>query len=400
VTVTFNTAPTAASNTPITFTDVPTLRRTSDAGSNPLPTVYNNGFVVFAQGLESDVATRNAGDGTVAANDVVQTRRFVTNLDTPNPAFNEFQRADSAPGATRGDGLLGANDVIQARRYSTGLDPSQPAGGPFVSAVVAPNPEAAIGDGDYSGRLRLNVTKGEAANVGRVLRVLNATGAPGSQVSVCVEIDSQGDEAAVQTSINFDQTKLSISGVSSPATNPDVTLGSGVAGGTSLTVNGTQAASGRIGFLIDSSNTLAAGTRQIACLRFTIAANAPQGLTPVTFGNTPVPQSISDAQGNALTASNENGNVNILGPTAVGVSVSGRVMTSAGAGLRNATVTLVDPDGTRHTATTSTFGFYQFDDVEVGATYVIAVSSRRFRFTPRTIQVLDTLTDIDFIGQE
>ena len=47
MTVTFNTAPTAASNTPLTFTDVPTLRRTSDAGSNPLPTVYNNGFVVF-----------------------------------------------------------------------------------------------------------------------------------------------------------------------------------------------------------------------------------------------------------------------------------------------------------------------------------------------------------------
>lgn len=395
VTVTYVTAPTAAANTPVTFGDVPTLRRTSDSGSNPLPTVYNNGFVVFQQGLEADVATRNSGDGFVLPGDVVQVRRFVTALDTPNPAFNEFQRADSAPAGTKGDGQLNASDVIQARRYSAVLDPTQTAGGPFVAVPPpAPAPEVSVSDGTGA-----RATRRVEANVGRILRALNATGSVTQQVNVCIEIDSQGDEAAIQTTINFDPAKLSISGVSSPAVNPDVTLGTGVAGGTSLTVNGNQASAGRIGWLIDSSNNLALGTRQIVCLRFTIIGGAGT-TTPITFGNTPVPTSISDNAGNPLTATNENGVVTILGPTAAGVSVSGRVMAPNGAGLRGATVTLIDNAGVRRTATTSTFGYYQFDDVEAGDTYILGVTSRRYRFSPRTVQVLDTLTDVDFTGQE
>lgn len=394
VTVTYNTAPTAAPNTPVTFGDAPTLRRTSDSGSNPLPTVYNNGMIVFQQGLEADVATRNSGDGSVLPGDVVQVRRFVTALDTPNPAFNEFQRADSAPAGTKGDGQLNASDVIQARRYSAVLDPTQTAGGPFVAIPPAPAPEASVveDNGAKTGRRAV-------ANVGRILRALNATGSVTQQVNVCVEIDSQGDEAAIQTTINFDPAKLAISGISSPGVNPDVTLGTGVAGGTSLTVNGTQVGAGRIGWLIDSANNLALGTRQIVCLRFTIIGGAGT-TTPITFGNAPVPTSISDNLGNPLTATNENGVVTILGPTAAGVSVSGRVMAPNGAGLRGATVTLIDNAGVRRTATTSTFGYYQFDDVEAGDTYIVGVTSRRYRFAPRTVQVLDTLTDVDFTGQE
>jgi hypothetical protein len=392
ITVTYATAATAASNTPVTFGDVPTLRRTSDSGSNPLPTVYNNGFVVFQQGLESDVAARNTGSGAVIADDVIQTRRFTTGLDTPSSAFNEFQRADSAPGATKGDGLLGATDVIQARRYSVGLDPSQTAGGPFVAVPPpAPAPEVSV-KGDKG--------KGETS-VGLVWRILNSTGSPGSQVTNCTEIDSQGNEGGYQTSVTFDPTKVSISGVSSPATNPDVTLGTGVAPGSSMTVNGNQANLGRIGFLVDSNVALLLGTRQVVCLRFTIL---PGTVGPTTvalaFGNVPTPGSMSDLNANNLPYTTEPGQINVLGPTAAGVSVSGRVTTPSGAGLRGATVVITDNEGVRRTATTSTFGYYQFEDIEVGNTYIIGVTSRRYRFAPRTLQVLDSLTDVDFVGQE
>jgi hypothetical protein len=90
----------------------------------------------------------------------------------------------------------------------------------------------------------------------------------------------------------------------------------------------------------------------------------------------------------------------LLPATAAGVEVSGRVMTPDGRGLRNATVTMVDSQGVTRTATTSQFGYYTFEDVEVGSSFVMSVQSRRYRFAPRLVQVFDTLTDVDFTGLE
>ena len=85
-----------------------------------------------------------------------------------------------------------------------------------------------------------------------------------------------------------------------------------------------------------------------------------------------------------------------LAPTAAGVSVSGRVTTPNGNGLRNAIITLTDSTGNVRTARTGTFGYYRFDDIEAGQTVVINVTSKRFHFTPRVISVTDELTGVDF----
>ena len=82
------------------------------------------------------------------------------------------------------------------------------------------------------------------------------------------------------------------------------------------------------------------------------------------------------------------------------VTVSGRVLTSDGRGLRNATVSITDASGIRRITTTSSFGFYQFDNVLSYQTYTFNVFSRLFRFAPRVLQVTDTLTTLDFTGQE
>ncbi len=395
INVTFATAATAAANTPVTFSDVPTLRRTSDAGSNPLPTVYNNGFVVFQQGLEADVANRTSGNGILNSADVIQVRRFVANLDTPDASTNEYQRADSAPAGTKGNGALDAGDVVQVRRYAAALDPTQTAGGPFVAT---PPPATVEGRG-------AKASSEAPESVNTVLRLVNVSGNQGSQVFVDVELDSVvGDDVAgFSTTVQFDNTRLAISGLSSPDSNPDVTLGSGAIG-SGLTVNATAASAGRIGILVDRDTAFVPGTRQMVRLRFTIAANAPAGPTPVTLvGNPPGPvgQSMSNTLGNPVTFSNQNGAVTvILNPTAAGVTVGGRVTTPQGAGLRGATVSITDGAGVTRTVTTSTFGYYQFEDIEAGGNYVVAVASRRFRFAPRVVQVIDNLSDVDFQGQE
>lgn len=83
--------------------------------------------------------------------------------------------------------------------------------------------------------------------------------------------------------------------------------------------------------------------------------------------------------------------------TASGVSISGRVMTAEGRGLRSAMVILTDPEGVTRSVATGRGGYYRFEDVEAGATYVLGVSSRRFQFVEQTINVSDSIAGVDFV---
>ncbi len=87
-------------------------------------------------------------------------------------------------------------------------------------------------------------------------------------------------------------------------------------------------------------------------------------------------------------------------PTPSLATVDGKVVTSDLRGLRNATVSMTDSLGVVRTATTSSFGFFSFDNVPSGQTYTVRVSSRLFRFSPKTIQVNGNLTLPDFVGLE
>jgi uncharacterized delta-60 repeat protein len=87
-------------------------------------------------------------------------------------------------------------------------------------------------------------------------------------------------------------------------------------------------------------------------------------------------------------------------PVSNTVIVAGRVSTPAGLGLRNAIVSLTDSAGERRTVTTSSFGLYSFTDIPSGGTFTVSVSSRRYRFAPRTIAAAGNLSDVDFVGME
>lgn len=85
----------------------------------------------------------------------------------------------------------------------------------------------------------------------------------------------------------------------------------------------------------------------------------------------------------------------VLAPTAASVSVSGRVLTAEGMPLKNATVVITNTNGDSRTALTSSFGYYRFDDVEVGHSYVVSVSSKRYQFEPRIISVQEEILELD-----
>ena len=81
-------------------------------------------------------------------------------------------------------------------------------------------------------------------------------------------------------------------------------------------------------------------------------------------------------------------------------TVGGRVLTPDCRGLRNATVSLTNPNGVSRITTTSSFGLFSFDAVVTGAQYTISVRSHLFRFMPQTVSVNGDLTLADFVGLE
>ena len=145
----------------------------------------------------------------------------------------------------------------------------------------------------------------------RVVRVISAIGSPGGTVVVPISLDSLGNEAALQFSINFNTAILS---------NPTAVLGSGAPPNTSILVNPNEIAQGRFGVLVDSSNVFEQSppSREVVRITFNVAANAPNGQTPITFGDQPITRSLSDALGNTITASYSNGVVSIGPPGAAG----------------------------------------------------------------------------------
>jgi hypothetical protein len=74
----------------------------------------------------------------------------------------------------------------------------------------------------------------------------------------------------------------------------------------------------------------------------------------------------------------------VLSPTAATVSISGRVTTATGRGIKSVRLTLTDSNGQVRTAMTATFGYYQFTDVQVGQTYILSATGKQYTFSQPT----------------
>ena len=358
------------------------------------PFTVTSGFWNFSpttpvvQGIEGDVASRPNGDGSVLSSDVVQVRRFLNGSHTPDPSTNEFQRADSFPFETKGDGVINSADVVQTRRYQNGTSPQQTAGGPLQAGGGA---EAVTDD-------EVDKTKAESKSPEgnpREVRVESTSDSAGQMVTVNIRVNAVGNEAEYGFIINYDATVLS---------NP--VIGAGTAGASVRSCN--TATAGAINCSVGgfpnnnptSSDSgigeIGAGTNQLLItVTFTVAANAPVGATPVTLSNV---NASSDAP-QLFTPTATNGTVTILASTAAAVSVSGRVLTAQGRGLRNARLTLTDSSGNTRTAISTTFGYYRFDEVAAGETYILEVGSKQYSFSPQVLTVMEEISDLNFTAQ-
>jgi len=88
-----------------------------------------------------------------------------------------------------------------------------------------------------------------------------------------------------------------------------------------------------------------------------------------------------------------------VAPTAAGVTIGGRVTDLNGLGISKVLVSMTDQQGSTRTAITNPFGYYRFDEVPSGATFVMSLIAKRYTFAPRIITTGDDALDLDFTAQ-
>ena len=91
-----------------------------------------------------------------------------------------------------------------------------------------------------------------------------------------------------------------------------------------------------------------------------------------------------------------------LAPTAASVSVGGRVTTASGRGISRAVITLTDSSGNSVSTVTNPFGYYRFDNVAAGETYLVRASGKRYQFiqSSQVVNVVEDASDINFTAIE
>ncbi len=352
-----------------------------------------------------------SGDGVVTSGDVTQVRRFALGLDTPDAppnASNEFQKADCAPLSTHGDGIIASGDVTQARRYALGLDSRQLTSSlTALSMLLTSAPDAddsveAQTDGSFELAAPMNHPR--TVYPSTVSRV-------GNTLTVGVYLNTFAGETLANSlsfTLNFNTAHLS-----SPT---NIRLGSGGNSAT-LGTNENQVGSGILGILLDlppgspapvAGRTFATGNQQLVLIDFTVAAGAPS-TSNVFFTSTPTPRFIADVTANRLddattftgTAAASPASISLTGPTAAEARIAGRVKNTAGAGIGEVEVTVLDTSsGGMQTVRTAEDGTYRFDGLAVGGDYVVEAKSAGYSFSPasRQISLTEDVAEEDFIA--
>lgn len=104
------------------------------------------------------------------------------------------------------------------------------------------------------------------------------------------------------------------------------------------------------------------------------------------------------AGGGGFNASTSNTIVQVVNiPTASNAFVEGQVLTASGTGVPRAVVRMVDSNGNVRTAITTVFGYYRFEDVQVGENYAMSVSAKGRTFASRILSINDDVSGLDFV---
>ncbi len=89
-----------------------------------------------------------------------------------------------------------------------------------------------------------------------------------------------------------------------------------------------------------------------------------------------------------------------VGAAAADATLQGRVLTMGGRGVTGARVHVTSSTGVVRSAFTTRYGQFSVSGLAIGETYMVTVQSRRFVFTPRSVPINDSVTNVDFVAEQ
>lgn len=146
--------------------------------------------------------------------------------------------------------------------------------------------------------------------------------------------------------------------------------------------------------------TVTTGANSISLSGGNVAANAnciiSVDVTGTSAGTKNNSATLSTAElGTGATAA---ATLTVVEPTAASATVSGRVLTAFGRGIPNTRVEMTDSNGQVRYAMTNPFGYYRFQDISVGATYIFSVTGKKHRFSPKVVTLTNQIADLNFVA--
>ncbi len=190
------------------------------------------------------------------------------------------------------------------------------------------------------------------------------------------------------------------------AGNPFFNTFPSVTGTITYSINGgaaqpiTTANSGRASNILTTNDIRVFGSQQPVSIGSTVVLSAG---TITTTGNVaaapPANGSFPTFIVNNLSLRCSSNGVS-MSPTAATVSISGRVMTASGRGIMTVRLSLTDSNGQVRTARTTSFGYYRFDAVQAGETYILSAIGKHYTFSQPTqvLNVNEETTEVNFIA--
>jgi hypothetical protein len=250
-----------------------------------------------------------------------------------------------------------------------------------------------------SADLKANDSQSETATAGagavNVSLPTNAKAATGSTITVPITIGAVAADSSIE-SIDF--TVFYNPAVLQPTAAVGSNAGT-LSNGCSVLPN--SPISGRVIVSGACAQAITSATGGVLYnLQFTVlgAANQTSALTFVNASNNTNTFQFNNGTPSAVT---NIGQFTVFAPTAASVTVSGRVTNDQGRGIRNVTIILTDSNGNQRTAQPTSFGYYNFSNIEAGETVTITAKARRFKFLQSTIvrTTNQSVTDADFVSE-
>ena len=70
-----------------------------------------------------------------------------------------------------------------------------------------------------------------------------------------------------------------------------------------------------------------------------------------------------------------------------------------GYGISKARVSITNQNGETRTAKTNAFGYYNFEEIPVGETYILSAAHKRYQFNSQVITVSEEIQNADFTAE-